>query len=118
LYRNLLPEFFEENIPVETRATCSDCAMCLKPGQQAIPGMDYFKPNAKCCSYFPKLPNYLVGGLLSDDNPAMDEGRRRIRQRIQNRIGVTPYAIDSSKKYNVLLKFGGVKSFGRNASLV
>ena len=117
-YRKFLPDFFEEMIPIETSATCSDCVMCLKPGDVAVPGVAYFKPNAKCCSYFPKLPNYLVGGLLSDSNPAMDEGRRRIRERIRNRIGITPVAIDSSKKYNLLLKFGGVKSFGRNASLV
>ena len=118
LYRKFLPEFFEELIPVETYATCNDCSMCLKPGEVAIPGVAYFKPNVKCCSYFPKLPNYLVGGLLSDNNPAMDEGRIRIREKIRNRIGITPQAVDAPKKYNVLIKSGGIKSFGKNTSLI
>ncbi|MCI0612566.1 hypothetical protein L0244_06210, partial [bacterium] len=118
LYRKILPEFFEELIPIETYATCNDCAMCLKPGEAAVSGVAYFKPNVKCCSYFPRLPNYLVGGLLSDNNPAMDEGRKRIREKIRNRIGITPQAVDVPKKYNVLLKSGGIKSFGKNSSLI
>jgi Fe-S-cluster containining protein len=118
LYRKFFPEFFEELIPVETYATCNDCAMCLKPGEVAVPGVAYFKPNVKCCSYFPKLPNYLVGGLLADNNPAMDEGRKRIREKIRNRIGITPQAVDVPKKYNVLIKSGGIKSFGKNSSLI
>src|SRR5262245_21556703 len=112
-YRKFLPDFFEEMIPVETYATCNNCAMCQKPGEPAIPGVDYFKPNAKCCTYFPKLPNYLVGGLLSDNNPEMDKGRKRIRERIANRVGITPLAVNPPKKYSVLIKLGGRKSFGK-----
>jgi hypothetical protein len=117
-YRNFLPELFEQLIPVETLATCNDCAMCLKPGQDPLPNVDYFKPDVKCCSYFPKLPNYLVGGLLSDNNPAMDEGRKRIREKIHKRIGITPQAVDVPKKYSVLIKLGGIKSFGKNTTLI
>jgi Fe-S-cluster containining protein len=118
LYRKILPEFFEELLPIETFATCNDCAMCLKADQDPLPGTDYFKPNVKCCSYYPKLPNYLVGGLLADNNPGMDEGRKRIRERIRKRLGITPQAADVLKKYSVLIKSGGLKSFGKNISLI
>ena len=118
LYRKFLPDLFEQTIPVETLATCNDCAMCLKAGQAPLPNVDYFKPDVKCCSYFPKLPNYLVGALLSDKNPAMDEGRKRIREKIHKRIGITQQAVDVPKKYSVLMKLGGTKSFGKNSALL
>ena len=37
-----------------------------------------FRPDTKFCTYYPRLPNFLVGGLLSDDTPAMATGRLRV----------------------------------------
>lgn len=49
-------------IPAETEATCADCAMvvdtpCAQPG---------YLPEAKCCTFFPRIPNFIVGRLLAD----------------------------------------------------
>lgn len=118
LYRKFLSPFFEEQIPVEVNATCNNCAMCQQEGQPAIPGVDYFRPESKCCTYHPKLPNYLVGGLLMDTNPALDEGRNRIRQKIAQGIEITPLAIAIPKKFSVLQKMGGNESFGRASSMI
>ena len=62
--------------------------------------MDYFKPDAKCCTYHPGIPNYLVGAILADQGEELAEGRRRLRARIEARIGVTPGYIQAPRKYN------------------
>src|SRR5690349_17121148 len=94
LYAHLLPAFFQEPVPEETKATCSRCSMCEGNCQDAVAPVDgksrFFNPNTKCCTYFPKLPNYLVGALLSDDRPELAEGRRRVEARIDARLGATP----------------------------
>jgi hypothetical protein len=118
VYRTLFPAFFEQLIPQETMATCNDCAMCAKPEQPRIPGQEYFQPDIKCCAFHPKLPNYLVGGLLMDTNPAMDHGRKVVREKIRARTGVSPSNIMPPKKYAVLHKYGGERSFGKNHSLL
>lgn len=104
-------------IPRETMATCNDCAMCTRPDQPVIPGMSYYQPDIKCCAFHPKLPNYLIGGLLLDSNPAMDHGRSVIREKIAKRIGVSPSGILPSKKYAIMHRFGE-RTFGKNYSLL
>ncbi|MCI0443376.1 hypothetical protein L0244_10875 [bacterium] len=119
LYRNIFPEFFAQEIPVEEMATCSDCAMCHKPGTPAmIPGIQYFKPDIKCCTYYPKLPNYLVGGILSDPDPFLEEGRRRVRERIKCRVAVSPQALYFPKRYRLMHKHGMPQSFGRSSTMI
>lgn len=118
LYRNILPEFFAQEIPIEEMATCDDCAMCQKPGTQPVPGIQYFKPDVKCCSYYPKLSNYLVGGILSDPDPGLEEGRRRIRKRIANRVAVSPQALYFPKRYRLMHKHGMPQSFGRSSAMI
>src|SRR3954454_5365908 len=76
LYRPLLPAFFDTEAPAEEKATCGSCAMCPPPGAEGDGA--YFRPDVKCCTYHPRLPNYLVGALLADDDPALAEGRRRV----------------------------------------
>jgi hypothetical protein len=56
-----------------------------------------FRADTKCCTYHPRLVNYLVGGLLQDERPALREGKRRMRERIASRIGVTPWWVSSSQ---------------------
>jgi hypothetical protein len=118
VYQKFFPAFFEEAIPVETLATCFDCAMCSKPGEPQMPGVSYFKPDSKCCTFMPKLPNYLVGALLSDTSPEMEEGRSRIRKRIDEKVGILPYGIYPSKKFAVLYKRAADKTFGKNQILM
>jgi len=93
IYAELLPDFFHSAIHEESMATCDDCYMCPKPGQPLDPTRKYFSPELKCCTYYPKIPNYLVGAILSDDNPVFDEGRRKILDRISNYIAVTPQGL-------------------------
>ncbi len=122
LYRPLLPSFFDRKAFVESRATCGDCAMCAKGdtagGAEAGLDVAHFRPDIKCCSYHPTLPNYAVGAVFSDESPALDAGRARLRKKIAARIGVTPRWLAAPRKYLVLLSAARESSFGRSDVLL
>jgi len=117
IYRDFLPRFFENGIPRESAATCADCAM-LNHAEVAISNGAYFSKESKCCTHYPNLPNYLVGGLLSDQSPELETGRSRIRKTIKSRIGVTPHGILRPRKYLLLLKNTDKEFFGRSNLLI
>jgi Fe-S-cluster containining protein len=114
----LLPPFFDAPAIEESRATCGDCAMCKKPDQTAVPGAEYFIPDAKCCTYEPTLPNFLAGAILDDDAAELAEGRARIRAKIAGRNLVTPAWIAASRKFRLLLDAARTTSFGRTTKLL
>ncbi|WP_224363148.1 hypothetical protein [Hyalangium versicolor] len=120
LYRSLFPSFFQDPIPVETKATCSSCAMCEAANPVRIESVDgvsrFFRPDTKCCTYHPRLPNYLVGAILSDTDPAMAEGRRRIQEKIARGVSVNPQWIKAPTRYN-LLYTNARQAFGRAQAL-
>lgn len=114
IYAPLFADVFDGPPVIEARATCDDCAMCDK-GEPSPVAMDYFKPDLKCCTYHPYLPNFLVGGVFADPDPALDEGRRRLRAKIASRISVTPRWIAPPRKYSHLMEASrGNGFFGRS----
>jgi Fe-S-cluster containining protein len=117
LYRPLLPEFFAAQAPPEEKATCGSCAMCAPPGTPPGAAGSYFRPDTKCCTYHPRLPNYLVGGLLADDRADVAEGRRRVQQVIASGIGVTPRWVAPPRKTRVIYHAARRNSFGRSLAL-
>ncbi len=121
LYQPLFPELFRRSVPEETKATCSSCAMCESSCQNPVTAVDgashFFRPDTKCCTYHPRLPNYLVGALLADGDPAMAEGRRRIGEKLAARVGVTPQWVNPPAKYTLLYE-NAKRAFGRSASLL
>ncbi len=120
LYRELFPDFFRKEIPVETKATCSSCAMCQSSAHGAVESVDgvsrFFRPDTKCCTYYPKLPNYLVGALLSDERAELGEGQRRVGEKIASRTGVSPQWVRPSARYNLLYR-NSRQFFGKAASM-
>ena len=116
IYGARMPSFFDQPAINETRATCSDCAMCDKTNAPASLETTAFRPDVKCCSYHPTLPNYLAGAILEDET--MAEGRARVRAKIGARIGVTPQWLAAPRKYLVLLDAARESSFGRSQSLL
>ncbi len=115
IYERLLPPFFDTLAPEEPKATCNDCSMC--PPKEVVPGVTYFRPDTKCCTYQPTVPNYLVGAILADEEPAMEEGRRRIRAHIASRVGVTARWLSPSGKRQALFRAARESSFGRTTLL-
>lgn len=96
LYAPWLAALLPAPIPAESRATCRECAMCPHP-DGTVPTATYaFRPEVKCCTYEPRLPNFLVGRILADDDPgpAARAGRAAIEARVDSRAGVTPLWLD------------------------
>jgi hypothetical protein len=116
VYRHLVSGFFDRPKVKETRATCATCAMC-DHGEASPVEMEFFNPDTKCCTFWPILPNYLVGAILSDNSPELAEGRRRIEAAIARRIGVTPHQLTRPRKLSLLMTGYG-ESFGRAKSLL
>jgi hypothetical protein len=116
VYQPVFDELFDRPKPDETRATCENCAMC-DHGEPSPVAMEYFNSDTKCCTYFPQLPNYLVGAILADESPEMAEGKRRIRERIKTRIGVTPHWLTRPQKMTLIM-LGYAPAFGRAKTLL
>jgi Fe-S-cluster containining protein len=118
-YEKVLPPVFDNPEIVEARATCDNCAMCDKEqGPQSVL-RDFFKPDLKCCTFHPHLPNYLVGAIFADPDPSLDEGRRRLREKIASHIGATPQWIAPPRKFSVLAEAArDTAHFGRSNALV
>jgi hypothetical protein len=94
LYDRWMTEALGAPVRGEPASTCSDCAMCPKHPAEPEP---HFRPDVKCCGFRPTLPNFLVGAILQDDEHP--EGRRTIRQRLGDKIGVTPLGVAPSPEY-------------------
>jgi hypothetical protein len=103
-------------IPAESKATCDSCAM-RPPDDASVPhGELFYSPVTKCCTFLPELANFLVGGILRDDDPALAAGRRTIEQRIDAGIDVTPLGLGRSAKYSLLYNQGR-RGFGHAKSM-
>jgi hypothetical protein len=102
MYRNLIPEDLVRPLEAEKNATCHDCAMCDRGERTVSQDKVFFKPDIKCCTFHPNLPNYAVGGLLTDESPTVSDGRNRILRKIESRTGVYPHGIDMPKLYTVI----------------
>lgn len=112
LYARLVSDFFDGPGVEEHRATCDTCAMC-DHGQGVDIAIDFFEASAKCCTYYPTMPNYLVGALLADDAADVAEGRRRMQEIIRSRRGVTPQWIAPPRKTTLLMS-SALEAFGRS----
>jgi len=115
VYRPLFDEFFDKEKVIETRAKCDTCSMCNHGDPSPVP-MEYFRSDTKCCTYFPQLPNYLVGAVLADPSPEQAEGKKRLRKIIASRIGITPWWVNRSGKMQLIFSAYS-DGFGRAESL-
>lgn len=58
VWRRLLPPGFETlSFPAEKRTTCGDCPRVETDG---------YRPDYRCCTYLPRVPNFLLGLALED----------------------------------------------------
>ena len=103
-------------IPAERAATCNDCAMC-DPGA-ALPErrLEFFDPRGKCCTYMPRMWNFLAGAVLADDDPAMAPGRVSIERRIDAGLAVTPMGLDHTTRFDLVYE-QALPAWGRSLAL-
>ncbi|WP_207912338.1 hypothetical protein [Pseudobacteriovorax antillogorgiicola] len=72
----MLPEDFQYfRLPREQESNCSACPQIEKQG---------FREDYRCCTYYPRIPNFMLGLALRDKN--LGPGRDRILSNIKNRF--------------------------------
>lgn len=116
VYKAFFSTSFQSDIPRESLSTCNNCAMVCRDKEKDISklSMKPFQEDKKCCTYYPSLPSYLVGGALMEASP---EGVRRVKEIIKQKIGVTPFGLITPKIYSVLYK-NQSNGFGNSEKLL
>ncbi len=113
MYSSWLREALDAELPGESRATCSDCAMCPSDGEK-VAGVYPFRPDVKCCAYTPRLPNFLAGQILTADD--LPHGVTTVSARLEARSGVDPLGIGIPPARRVLYD-RSVNIIGRSQEL-
>lgn len=117
LLKNLLPQVYNQflspeflSLPIqETKATCDNC---LRSRDKRF---DYlYKSNLKCCTFFPFLPNYAVGGILALNLPAAGIVKHKISK---NNFSV-PLGIFPDLDYQFRFQNKKAKDFGNKEDLL
>jgi len=93
LYRPWVRHVLEAPLPAETKATCNDC-----PLQEAEPPAETFGAT-KCCTFHPQLPSFQVGVFFRGADPRLEAGRRRLVEKIRERVFVTPLGIGRPRAF-------------------
>jgi hypothetical protein len=117
LYSRWIDEVLSGPVPEETAATCSNCAMCSKDGAPASGPGFFFNPETKCCTYIPELANFLVGRILSDDDPVFASGRVTVEARLRAGFAVTPLGMAMPPAFKHLYSTTAHKAFGINRDM-
>lgn len=103
----VLPELESELFPSEPLSTCSSCAMAV-PGQRVV-----FTAAARCCTYHPRLPNFLAGLALRRGGV----GAQRLAARIEQREGVSAMGITPPDAWLRRWSNRTAEAFGRDEQL-
>ena len=117
LYGGWMEQLLPAAMPMESKATCHDCAMCAPAGSAPDPAVLFFHPDLKCCTYTPTLWNFLVGRILTDPDPALATGRASVERRIAAGIAVTPLSLALPPAHAALYEAGD-SAFGRSRALL
>ncbi len=114
ILRPLVPPFFDRLVRKERDATCDRCAMNREDGMANREGkMLHLGQHLKCCTYFPRIPNFILGDLLADASAELQPGRDIIRRIILDRSCVTPVGCHPSARYDFMYTHLEDDCFGR-----
>jgi hypothetical protein len=64
----------------------------------------YFNRETKCCTYVPRLPNFLVGSALLEQSPDAVAGVRLLASRIEAKVGVSPLGVWPPSHFETLYR--------------
>lgn len=106
------------SLPSESKATCSNCAMCSDGAGTSPNGSssESFSTDVKCCTYWPTLANFLLGGILRSSEP--DEGRARVEDLLRSRPAMfTPFGAAPPPEYERVYAAVHSSRFGRAPEL-
>lgn len=77
---NWVSEMLSSALPGESLADCQNCAMCT--GHQGSPAQLNFDSTIRCCTYRPRLSNFMAGRLLLSKDSESEFGRISLAKRI------------------------------------
>jgi hypothetical protein len=109
-YSVLFPALQRLDPPDESRTTCHACPQAQIPGGPEDPDRRYLH-DVRCCTYQPRLPNYLAGRALRRGGVGADRIRARIRREPE---GVGVFGIHGTRAQAERYSAG---TFGRDREL-
>ena len=105
-------EALEGGIPEERRADCTNCAMCTTEAQNS------FHPDTRCCTFYPELPNFVLGAILGSSDPLLAEGQAVIRDLLTVEAHVKPEGLMRPPAYTAAFKeMMDRRAFGQTPAL-
>lgn len=87
----------------EKKATCDNCIQAPKT----------YKADLKCCTFWPFIPNYVVGAILSSPKERHLRVQSFIRELIKNNAFVLPIGIPAPPWYQKEFKKNKKRIFGK-----
>ncbi len=116
-YNKWMEQLLEGPLPEERRADCSACVM-LSSSSEHPEGITSYHPDCRCCTYVPRVHNYLAGRILRDDRAEGYICRQLVAVRIARHIALSPLGLivppQHVHAYDKLQKMG---RFGRDPSM-
>lgn len=109
IYHRFLPKALLEKELYETKATCDDCAMQKGRTKTRIT----YRADLKCCTFYPFMPNYLIGALLSDSRTSV-HGRAAIDEILKLGRGCLPIGFVAPVTYQLDFETRKDKLFGNH----
>jgi Fe-S-cluster containining protein len=117
IYNNIFPSFFNNVLPAEELATCDNCAM-VQSHESTNTNENYYAPNLKCCTFYPTIPNYLIGAILNSNDKMFEHGQNVIKKLIEKGSNVFPTGIHQPKDYKLLYDAASTRGFGKSKALL
>lgn len=107
IYLHFLPKAIL-NLPIaESKVDCQSCYRASSKYKGPWP----YKDTLKCCTFHPFLPNYLVGGILKDNN--FKELQKIIKIKIQAGTHALPIGLLAPLDYQIHFKNKKPQEFGQ-----
>ncbi len=108
LYERFFPKVFWSSSLAETKATCHQCIQAPKK----------YDHDLKCCTFWPFIPNYVVGQILLSTEEKYKEAKALIQSHIEQRRWNLPIGLVAPADYQVDFKKNKKKIFGRDESFL
>ncbi len=106
--RRVVPELADLPYGDEPLASCASCAMTPRPSDPDA----VFSSPTRCCTYHPRLANFLAGSALRRGGNGAD----RVRARLADPDGLTPEGILAPQSRSRRWKGRAAEAFGRDVS--
>ena len=100
----------------ESSVDCNNCAMVKPEGLTRDPGP--FLAHLKCCTYFPFVPNFGLGGMLASPDGGVNRNVRLRLDALKGRGVLLPLGLFPSPETEQKYKSAGDKAFGRRDDLL